>query len=462
MSGSDVPRPITSGSGWPDPILRNLTRSANHGKLWILVAGVLALTGTRYRRAGARGLGSLAGASLLSNTVVKPLVGRSRPTPDLMHPHRQLPRMPWTTSFPSGHSASAAAFAVGAALERPRTAFVLAPLAAAVAYSRVHVGVHYRSDVVAGATLGAGVALAGHHLWPATPTGGVDTAPGSAPPLADGDGLTVVINLKSGSADNAPADVARVLPNAAIVMWDVDRPLSDQVPGHVRALGVAGGDGTVAAVAQLAIERNLPLAVFPAGTLNHFARSLDLETYADTARAVTRGCAGTVDVGRIDGRVFLNTAGLGGYPEMVRLRERLEHRIGRWPAAAFALFRTVQGREPIELVINGQRRSVWAVFVGNGVYRPRGLNPASRSDLADGVLDLQYLRSDRRFGRTAGVVASLFGAVEWTRVLGSLQNTRFEIECASGPIRTAHDGEITGPVDHVVLEVDPQRLTVYR
>lgn len=461
MSGFDVPRRISSSHGWY-LTLRNLTRSANHGKLWFLVAGVLALMGTRYRRAGARGLGSLAGASLLSNTVVKPLVGRSRPALDPMHPSRQLPRMPWTSSFPSGHSASAAAFAVGAALERPRTAFVLAPLAAAVAYSRVHVGVHYRSDVVAGAALGAGVALAGHHLWPATPSGAADTAPGSAPSLAEGDGLTVIINMKSGSADNAPADVARVLPNAAIVMWDVDRPLTEQVPNDVRALGVAGGDGTVAAVARLAIERNLPLAVFPAGTLNHFARSLDLETYADTARAVTRGCAGTVDVGRIDGRVFLNTAGLGGYPEMVRLRERLEHRIGKWPAAAFALFRAVQGREPIELVINGQRRAVWAVFVGNGVYRPRGLNPASRSDLAEGVLDLQYLRADHRFGRTTGVLASLLGTVEWTRVLGSLQDTRIEIQCVSGPILTAHDGEITAPVDHVLLEIDPERLTVYR
>lgn len=462
MRSPDVPRLISSGHGWSDPVLRNLTLAANHGKLWFVMTGVLALMGKRYRRAGARGLGSLAGASLLSNTVVKPLVGRGRPALELTHPHRQLPRAPWTSSFPSGHSASAAAFAVGSALERPRTAFALVPLAAAVAYSRIHVGVHYRSDVVAGAALGTGVALAGHFLWPAIPTRAADTAPGSAPALAGGEGLTVVVNPTSGSADDAPADIARVLPQATIVRWDVDRPLADQVPGGVRALGVAGGDGTVAAVAQLAIDRKLPLAVFPAGTLNHFARSLNLETFTDTARAVARGSAGTVDVGRIDGRVFLNTAGLGGYPEMVRLRDRLEHRIGKWPAAAFALFRAVKGRKPIDLVINGTRYSVWAVFVGNGVYRPRGLNPSSRSDLADGVLDLQYLRADRRLGRTTGVIASLFGTVERTRVVGSIQATRLEIDCVAGPILTAHDGEVTGPVDHVVLEVDPERLTVYR
>ncbi|WP_207838736.1 bifunctional phosphatase PAP2/diacylglycerol kinase family protein [Williamsia soli] len=462
MQSPEIPRPVPGGRGWPDPLMRNLTLSANHGKLWFAVAGVLALMGKRHRRAAARGVGSLAGASLVSNTVIKPLVGRSRPPADLLHPHRQLPRMPWTSSFPSGHSASAAAFAVGAAMERPRTAIVLAPLAAAVAYSRVYVGVHYRTDVVAGAAIGTGVALAGHFLWPATPLRAADTAPGSAPALPAGEGLAVVVNPRSGSAADAPAEVTNALPGATIVQWDVDRPLDDQIPDGFRALGVAGGDGTAATVAQLALVRGLPLAVFPAGTLNHFARSLDLETYADTARAVTMGTAGTVDVGRIDGRVFLNTAGLGGYPEMVRLRERLEHRIGKWPAAAFALYRAVKGRKPVDLVINGQHHSVWAVFVGNGVYRPRGLSPARRTDLADGVLDLQYLRADRKFGRTMAIVASLFGTVERSRVFGSVQASRLEITSASGPLLTAHDGEVTGPVEHVLLELDERRLTVYR
>jgi undecaprenyl-diphosphatase len=280
--------------------------------------------------------------------------------------------------------------------------------------------------------------------------------------LPDGEGLVVVVNARSGSAARAPDQIARALPRASIVEWDVDRPLAEQIPDDVRALGVAGGDGTAATVAQIAIERELPLAVFPAGTLNHFARSLNLETYDDTARAVTAGSAGAVDVGRIDGQVFLNTAGLGGYPEMVRLRDRLAHRIGKWPAAAFALYRAVKGRKPLDLVINGQRHSVWAVFVGNGIYRPRGLSPSSRSDLADGVLDLQYLRADRRLSRTTGIIASLFGTVERSRVLGSVQDTRLIIDCESGPLLTAHDGEVAGPVERVVLELDPKQLTVYR
>jgi undecaprenyl-diphosphatase len=427
----------------------------------MVIAVVLALSGKRQRRAGLRGLGSLAGASLVSNAVLKPVVGRRRPTLDPAHP-RPLVRMPWTSSFPSGHSASAAAFAVGAALERPQTAAVLVPLAVAVGYSRVHVGVHHPSDVVAGAAIGAGVALAGHHLWPAVPTRPAVTGPGAAPALPDGAGLTVILNSESGSSAGADTRILALLPDAKIIHWDPEYPLAEQISDDTRALGVAGGDGTAATVAQIAIDRDLPLAVFPAGTLNHFARALSLETYADTARAVSAGSAGTVDVGRIDGAVFLNTAGLGGYPGMVRLRDRLQHRIGKWPAAAVALFRALRGTRPTDLVINGELRSVWAIFIGNGIYRPRGLSPSSRSSLIDGVLDLQYLRADRRLGRTTAIAASLFGTVERSRVLGSVQSKNLTIESRSGPILTAHDGEVTRPVDHIELTVVPQALTVYR
>jgi diacylglycerol kinase family enzyme len=444
-----------------EPALRYLTLSANHGKLWFTVAGVLACSGNRYRRAGLRGVGSLAGASLLSNAVLKPLFDRGRPPVDPLLPP-PLRRMPWTSSFPSGHSASAAAFAVGAALERPRTLFVLAPLAAAVAYSRVYLGVHHKSDVLAGVAVGAGVALAGHHLWPAAPAGAARTGPGTAPALPDGEGLTVVINGLSGTSSGAEVTIAKALPLARIVHWDLDKPLADQVDSDARALAVAGGDGTVATVAELALDRGIPLAVFPSGTLNHFARALDLEAFADTVAAVVSGSAGTVDVGRVNGKVFLNTAGLGVYPGMVRLRNRLEHRIGKWPAAAYSMYRTLKGAKPIRLDINGEEHPVWAVFVGNGTYLPRGLNPATRSDLADGILDLQYLRADRRFGRTTAVIASLFGTVERSRVLGSVQSDRIEVRSNSGPILSARDGEVEDPVDTIVLDLEPRALTVYR
>ncbi|WNI18636.1 phosphatase PAP2 family protein [Actinacidiphila sp. ITFR-21] len=146
---------------WPGakPVLPRLSRSADHGRLWLAVAAGMAVTGGRSgRRAAARGLGSLALASLTVNTVGKGAVRRTRPVLDTVPVIRQLRRQPVTSSFPSGHSASAAAFVAGAAMESGAWGTALAPVAASVAFSRVYTGVHYPSDVVVGCVLGVGAA----------------------------------------------------------------------------------------------------------------------------------------------------------------------------------------------------------------------------------------------------------------------------------------------------------------
>jgi PAP2 superfamily protein len=112
-------------------------------------------------------------ASLLANQVGKRLLPRVRPLLDSVPAARRARRTPGSHSFPSGHAASAAAFAVGASLEVPALAVPLGVPAAAVGFSRVYTGVHYPADVLAGVALGAGVALSGHRLlaaartWPA-------------------------------------------------------------------------------------------------------------------------------------------------------------------------------------------------------------------------------------------------------------------------------------------------------
>jgi undecaprenyl-diphosphatase len=152
-----------AGRHWPrgDRVLPRLSRAADHGLLWFAVAAGLTVTGQpRARRAAVHAVTSLALASAVINTLGKRSVRRPRPLLDSVPLVRQLKRQPLTTSFPSGHAASAAAFATGAALESGRWGAVVAPLAAAVALSRVYTGVHYPSDVVAGAALGAGAAFA--------------------------------------------------------------------------------------------------------------------------------------------------------------------------------------------------------------------------------------------------------------------------------------------------------------
>jgi membrane-associated phospholipid phosphatase len=136
-----------------------LSRAADHSKLWIGTAGLLAATGARGRRSAIDGLVSIAVTSGVVNLLLKPWRGRRRPD-RVAHavPLARHVDMPRSTSFPSGHAASAFAFASGVAHGLPAAAVPLQAAAALVAYSRVHTGVHYPVDVIAGAIVGGSLA----------------------------------------------------------------------------------------------------------------------------------------------------------------------------------------------------------------------------------------------------------------------------------------------------------------
>jgi membrane-associated phospholipid phosphatase len=144
-----------------DQAMRRLSRSADRSRLWFGIAGVLALTGPGGRRAAGRGILAIGATSAVVNLGIKTLSRRRRPDRSVAGvPDTRQVRMPASTSFPSGHSAAAFAFATAISRDNPWLAIAIQFLAGGVAYSRVHTGVHYPGDTVAGALIGAGAGQA--------------------------------------------------------------------------------------------------------------------------------------------------------------------------------------------------------------------------------------------------------------------------------------------------------------
>jgi undecaprenyl-diphosphatase len=152
VAGTEAPR--------LDGAMRGLSSTADQSKLWFGAAAAIAvLGGSEGRRAAARGLVSLGVASAFANLVAKPLTTRRRPEREELEElaRRHVP-MPRSSSFPSGHTASAFAFATGAGQASPSLSAPLRALATLVGYSRVHTGVHYPADVIVGAFIGVSAA----------------------------------------------------------------------------------------------------------------------------------------------------------------------------------------------------------------------------------------------------------------------------------------------------------------
>ena len=440
--------------------------------VWLGTAAAMRLLGgRRTKRAAMRGLATVAVSSVVTNQGLKRLNRRARPDSNLVPLRRRAKRMPTSPSFPSGHSASAAAFATAVALENLPLGVALGGLAAGVGVSRVTTGAHYPSDVIAGFAVGAGVALVGAKIVPPVLlVVDSDDQPRqeSAVALPEGAGLTVIVNESSGADKPSIVDEIREgVPKAQIVTLGENDDLTDlaerALADGAKALGVCGGDGTVVAIAEVAIKHDVPLAVFPGGTFNHFAKDARVPTVADTVAGIESGVGSRVDVATLNDNIFLNTASIGTYPEFVTERESLEPRYGKRAAALVAARRLLKAQPQTRLRVDGELVTAMLFFVGNSQYEPRDFAPALRPRLDDGKLDLRILVSGKR-GLTARLLwATLTGTLESSALYIRKTVPTIDVEILeSDEVLVSRDGEVDDPAPRLRFGVKVRALFVYQ
>jgi undecaprenyl-diphosphatase len=295
--------------------------------------------------------------------------------------------------------------------------------------------------------IGVGGAALTTRFWPT-----IDAAPETTPGMTSkteaapsGTGLVLIANTASGADTNDEylTAIRSRLPDCVVL--EVQDPstipeVATQAASEASALGVLSGDGTIGAVAAVAIEHNLPLAVFPGGTLNHFARDLGVGDITKTCDAVSRGELVAVDAATIAGRTFVNTASFGSYAEFVNIRERYEKFVGKWPGAIVAMAALLRKNETVEVRIDGERRSVLMIFIGNCCYEPVGFAPLARNRMDDGRLDCRYLEAQRPAPALRVVAALVTGRLDRSRSYTRFTTDRLAIE-SDPDLPLAADGE---------------------
>ena len=230
-----------------------------------------------------------------------------------------------------------------------------------------------------------------------------------------------------------------------------------------------GGDGTINAVATVVVETDRTLGVLPLGTFNHFAKDLQIPLDLEGAAGVClAGHAARVDVGEVNGHLFLNNSGLGLYPDMVHRREKQQSELGRgkWPAvfwASWEMFRRYPFLD-VRLEIDGQKlhRKTPFVFIGNNEYdMERYTSVGSRASLDRGLLSLYVAHRTGRLGLLRLAWNALFGDLRRQHDFDALSAQEIWIETPHRRhLRVSTDGEVTVLSTPLHYRVRPGALRV--
>ena len=286
-------------------------------------------------------------------------------------------------------------------------------------------------------------------------------------------GISVIINERSGTAagPDAGAEIQTLFARAGVQarLERVREPgdigaRARQAASRGDVLVAAGGDGTVGSVAAVAVETTATFGVLPMGTLNHFAKDvglpLDLE---EAVSVIVAGHVRLLDVGDVNGRIFVNNSSVGLYPRMV-LERKAEQRRGhrKWNAFAIAMVRTWRDYRMVvaRLVVDGKEAVVRTpfIFVGNNQYHAEGFQLGGRSRLDEGRLSIFVAPDAGRFEILTLPLRALTNRLSSIAPFVAFQADTVAVDMSRRRVGVALDGEVAILQAPLVYRVRPRAL----
>lgn len=268
--------------------------------------------------------------------------------------------------------------------------------------------------------------------------------------------IAVVVNRGAGSVTEGKVDAGALRQS---FLADGTEAEVHVVPGEriaevaragVEAVVAGGGDGTVRSVAGVLSGGPVPLGVLPLGTRNHFARDLGIPTdLAEAVRLISRGEVRRLDVGEVNGEVFVNNSLLGFYPPVVKVRdrERRERDRGRGLATASALFKVLPKLPSLSVRVKADGRvSEWRthfIFVGNNEYEMKAFSFGARERFDSGNLYLYIAKTPSRLGLVGLALLGLVRDVTQTKHFARWCLPELTVDHREQLLLVYLDGEVT-------------------
>lgn len=209
-----------------------------------------------------------------------------------------------------------------------------------------------------------------------------------------------------------------------------------------------GGDGTISAIAARVAEAGKILGVLPLGTLNHFSKDLNIpQTLPEAVSVIAGRYTKIVDVGEVNGRIFLNNSSIGLYPRIVRRRQVEQERLGKgkWSAALSAAWRVFLRRPFITVKIRLRERifirKIPFLFIGNNEYHMDLYNIGSRERLDGGRLGLYFPHRGGRIGVIILLLKTVFGVLRQAKEFETISTESVTLRTPKPRVMIAVDGE---------------------
>jgi undecaprenyl-diphosphatase len=255
----------------------------------------------------------------------------------------------------------------------------------------------------------------------------------------------ILVNPGSGPSATGADELRRLFPGADVQECPPDqlaKRAADAVAAGAAYVGVAGGDGTIRTVAEQLVGTDTPLLPIPAGTRNHFARDVGVDTLERAAEAAAGGRVIEVDAGQVNGCSFVNNSSIGLYPKIVVRREHRERRLPKGVANVVAVWEQLRHGRRLAVDLDGTTHNAWLVFVGNGAYGEGLIDLADRESLNEHILDLRVVRADRPLARLRVLGALLLGRLARSPLIVTRRCAAATINLSRAQVEVALDGEV--------------------